>query len=250
MSADGFEPSSLDAELQSTDDVSKNPLDSIPSLTYEVADEQEDLIAGLKLVADSVAQQRQTASRILIFHPLNMAVYIGAMAFLLQYFYKTLSDLPLFFTTAAGITMVFLVTIRWFTGGYLFFAEEINWDWLGDDQILISKFGEEIIGAAVLRWEKGEGRGNKKKKGRGVVRAWTVGLRFRGKGVGTGLLEEVVKNVEKRGGDEVVFAEEHANSKRILYSMYNGVFDSKERRARQALQDVIENTPNLGGRKK
>jgi hypothetical protein len=211
MSADDLGPSSLDIELKTEDGASKNPLDSIPPLTYEVADEQDDLIAGLKLVADSVAQQRQTASRILIFHPLNMAVYIGAMALLLQYFYKTLSDLPLFLTTAAGITMAFLVTVRWLTGGYLFFAEEIDWDWLGDDQILITKFGEDIIGAAVLRWEKGEGRGNKKKKGRGVIRAWTVGLRFRGKGVGTGLLEEVVKNVEKRGGDEVVFAEDHAS---------------------------------------
>lgn len=201
----------MDSGLQPHDGTTPNPLDSIPPLTYEIADDQDDLIEGLKLVADSVAQQRQTSSRILIFHPVNMAVYIGFMAVLTQYFYNTASDLPLLFTTAAGITMGFLVTVRWLTQGYLNAAEEINWDWLADDQILIAKFGDDIIGALVLRWEKGEGRGNKKKKGRGVIRAWTTKLRYRGKGVGAGLLEDAVKAVEKRGGDEIVFADDHAS---------------------------------------
>jgi hypothetical protein len=259
--------SDVDTDLQTQDATPKGPLDSIPPLTYETADNQEDLIEGLKLVADSVAQQRQTSSRILIFHPINMAVYIGIMAILFQYFYKQASDVPLLFTTAAGITMGFLVTVRWLTQGYLFHAEEINWDWLADDQILITKFGDDIIGALVLRWEKGEGRGNRKKKGRGVIRAWTIKLRYRGKGVGAGLLEDAVKAVEKRGGDEIVFADDHASkylsftiyrvhvltfpdSQRILYSLYNATFDRNDLRARQALANIVDNTPNFGVRKK
>ncbi|TID26005.1 hypothetical protein E6O75_ATG03868 [Venturia nashicola] len=240
----------LDSHLHTQDGSPKSHLDSIPPLTYETAHDDDELIEGLKLVADSVAQQRQTSSRILIFHPLNMAVYMGFMAVLAQYFYETASDLPLLLTTAAGITMGFLVTVRWLTQGYLNAAEEINWDWLADDQILISKFGEEIIGALVLRWEKGEGRGNRKKKGRGVVRAWTIKLRYRGKGVGAGLLEDAVKAVEKRGGDDIVFAEDHANSKRILYRLYNALFDRNDLRARQALANIVDNTPNFGVRRK
>lgn len=198
-----------------------------------------------------------------------MALYMGFMAVLTQCFYKTASDLPLLFTTAAGITMGFLVTVRWLTQGYLNAAEEINWDWLADDQILITKFGDDIIGALVLRWEKGEGRGNRKKKGRGVIRAWTIALRYRGKGVGAGLLEDAVKAVEKRGGDEIVFADDHASkcskssgilqsriltvfpdSKRILYRLYNASFDRNDLRARQALANIVDNTPNFGIRKK
>ncbi|KAE9968190.1 hypothetical protein BLS_005973 [Venturia inaequalis] len=242
--------SDTDSHLQAQDDIAEDPLDSIPPLTYEVADDEDDLIEGLKLVADSVAQQRQTSSRILIFHPLNMALYIAFMAVLTQYFYETASDLPLLFTTASGITMGFLVTVRWLTQGYLNAAEEINWDWLADDQVLISKFGDEIIGALVLRWEKGEGRGNKKKKGRGVIRAWTIKLRYRGKGVGAGLLEDAVNAVEKRGGDEIVFADDHANSKRILHRLYNASFDRNDLRAREALANIVYNTPTFGVRKK
>lgn len=260
--------SDTDSHLQAQDDIAEDPLDSIPPLTYEVADDEDDLIEGLKLVADSVAQQRQTSSRILIFHPLNMALYIAFMAILTQYFYETASDLPLLFTTASGITMGFLVTVRWLTQGYLNAAEEINWDWLADDQVLISKFGDEIIGALVLRWEKGEGRGNKKKKGRGVIRAWTIKLRYRGKGVGAGLLEDTVNAVEKRGGDEIVFADDHASkfpepqhplkhvlikftdSKRILHRLYNASFDRNDLRAREALANIVYNTPTFGVRKK
>ncbi|QDS73449.1 hypothetical protein FKW77_008808 [Venturia effusa] len=242
--------SDIDSDLHTQDGSPSIPLDSIPPLTYEIADDQDDLVDGLKLVADSVAQQRQTASKILIFHPLNLAAYIGFMAVLTQYFYETASDLPLLFTTAAGITMGFLVAVRWLTQGYLNAAEEIDWEWLADDQILITKFGDDIIGALVLRWEKGEGRGNRKKKGRGVIRAWTISLRYRGKGVGAGLLEDAAKAVEKRGGDEIVFADDHANSKRVLYRLYNASFDRNDLRARQALANIVDNIPNFGLRRK
>jgi GNAT superfamily N-acetyltransferase len=189
-----------------------DPFEGIPPLSTSIATEEQDIVDALKLVADSVAQQRQTASRILIFHPLNVTVFTVVMALMVQWLYKSRSDIPLLLTTSAGVTMTALVAVKWVTGDYLFLAENINWAWLGDDQVYITKFGDEVIGTCIVGWEKGEGRGNRRKKwGKGVVRAWSVRLRYRGKGVGSALLEEAVKGVEKKGGDELVFADDHAS---------------------------------------
>jgi len=236
-----------DAKHETLQTEPQNPLDGIPDLQNEIATDEKDIVAGLKLVADSVAQQRQVASRILIFHPLNIGIYTILLAMIAQYFYKVPSDLAIILTTGAGLTMVALVTVRWLTGGYLFEAEEINWDWLGDDQILITKFGDEVIASLVLGWEKGEGRGNRRKKwGRGVIRGWAVRLRYRGKGVGTELLEEAVRNVERRGGEEIVFADDHANHKRILKPFYNAPMDRKENKYRAQLEDIVAKQANFG----
>lgn len=189
-----------------------NPLEGVPPLTTEIATEESDIVAALKLIADSVAQQRNVASRVLIFHPLNLAVFTVLFAFILQFIYKSPADLAKAITTATGVAMVALVTVRQYASPYIFEAEKINLSWLDNDQIIISRYGEEVIGALVLGWEKGEGRGNRRKKwGRGLVRAWTVRLRYRGKGVGSELLDEAARMTEKRGGEEMAFAGEHAS---------------------------------------
>ncbi|KAF2428352.1 hypothetical protein EJ08DRAFT_699214 [Tothia fuscella] len=223
-----------------------DPFEGVPPLSTTLATEEKDIVAALKLVADSVAQQRQTASRILIFHPLNMAIFTAVLALMVQFLYKSKSDIALLLTTGAGVTMAALVAVKWFTGDYLLFAEDINWAWLGDDQVYITKYGDEVIGSCVVGWEKGEGRGNRRKKwGRGIVRAWTVRLRYRGKAVGSALLEEAAKGVEKKGGDGLVFAEDHANSRRVLKSIYNSHFDKKEKKYRDALQAITARTGDL-----
>ena len=119
-------------------------------------------------------------------------------------------------TTWAGVTMAALAAVRWATGGYIFLAEEVNWEWLGEDTVVVVRWGEEVIGALVLGWadEVGggrKGRGKGKRRGRGLVRAWTVRLKYRGKGVGEGLLEEVVRVCTERGAEGVEFAEDHAS---------------------------------------
>jgi GNAT superfamily N-acetyltransferase len=202
-------------EVQNGNDVSADEnqdlLEGIPPLTTEIATGDDDIVAALKLVADSVAQQRNVAARVLIFHPLNVAIFTVLFSMLMQYLYKP-GNFGKMLTTATGLIMMALVLVRQSTSGYIFAAEEINKSWLGEDQILISRFGETVIGALVLGWEKGEGRGNRRKsRGKGVVRAWTVKLRYRGKGVGTELLEEAVKETQKRGGEEIVFADDHAS---------------------------------------
>ena len=147
--------------------------------------------------------------------------------------------------------MAMLVGVRWVAGGYLSRAEEVGWGFLsgGDgkggegmegvekrDTVLVTLYGDVVIGCVVLRIVLGErerererdrererekGKGRKKVGGggggggnakKGLIRAWTVGLRWRGRGVGRGLLEEAVRvAVVERGCETVEFAEVHAS---------------------------------------
>ena len=152
--------------------------------------------------------------------------------------------------------MTCLIAVRGVTSGYLTLAEELKWGFIQDsegeeDVVIGSRYGEELIGACVLRLERNGGAsGNGKKKakggktgGKGVVRAWTVRIRYRGGGVGTELLEEAVKVTREKFGKEaeIGFAAEHANSKMILPEIFNGGLRKRERRAAKALENVIEN---------
>ncbi|EPE28500.1 hypothetical protein GLAREA_09621 [Glarea lozoyensis ATCC 20868] len=238
-----------------------NPLDSIPPLTTTILTTDDDKTAALKLVADSIAQQRQAASKAIIFHPLTLAIYAIALGIVTKLLYKVPNDIGIVFTTCAGITMAGMIAIRGAVGGYLSLAEELKWSFLKNDSgeediVLGSRFGDNLIGALILRLErnppsptfstagKKKGSGNSrqgKTGGQGVIRAWTVGVRFRGKGVGTELLEEAVKSTrEKLGGSaEVGFAREHANSKMVVPEIFNGGFRKREARAARALEKVV-----------
>lgn len=70
--------------------------------------------------------------------------------------------------------------------------------------VIVSKWGEEeIIGSLVMRVSR--------KEKKAVIRAWTVKLRYRGKGVGRGLLEEGVRVAKEKGVGKVEFEREHAS---------------------------------------
>lgn len=193
--------------------------DSIPTLTTHIATTPEDKIAALRLVADSVAQQRQLASRALISHPLPVAFAFLLLGILAQYL-----AWPIMFTTSAGVVMALLVAVRGATGGYLVAAEKVGWAWLqetgnGDDPddevrgkgkgadetvVLVTVWGKEIIGTVVVKMLK--------KERKALVRAWTVRLRFRGKGVGKSLLEEAVRlAIVDKGSRGVEFDKGHAS---------------------------------------
>lgn len=223
-----------------TDPPTQPPL---PTLTTAPTTDPKTLLAALRLIADSVAQQRQSASRALIFHPLVLAAFTAVLALVAQFLYRSAGDLALVATTWAGLVMAALVGVRWAASGYIVLAERIGWRWLedgqadadGPDVVLVSRWGEEVIGALVLRFVRDEavsalgpaaaggGAGSGKAARRSKVgkaggastaciRAWTVKLRFRGKGVGTGLLEDAVRVCRERGGDALDFAPAHASS--------------------------------------
>lgn len=191
--------------------VAEDPLAGVPELNSYLATGEIERTDALKLVADSVAQQRQAANRALIYHPLNVATFVALMAVLYRYMQNRGYDVGIIATTVFGILMTLLVSCRYFTQGYVFAAEEINWEWLGDADILVTKFGDEVIGTVVIEWQSGESRKKGKKAWRGLIRAWTVRMKYRGKGVGGSLLEDAVKEAKKKGAESLEFAEDHAS---------------------------------------
>ncbi|CAK3926631.1 hypothetical protein CB0940_07011 [Lecanosticta acicola] len=228
---------------------SEDPLAGVPELQTYVAKEPLERVDALKLVADSVAQQKNAANRALLFHPLNLGTLISIMAVVVRVMLDRRYDLLAAGMTCLGITMIGFVGCRYLTGPYLAAAERINWEWTGDVDVLMTRFGDEVIGTVLLAWESGDSKRKGKKAWRGVIKGWTVKLRYRHKGVGTGLLEEAVKEAKKKGAESLEFDEEHANSVRILPNLYNGSFDRSERMAREKLQALLESSPVKGKRK-
>lgn len=188
-----------------------NPLADVPELTSYLATDDFEKMEALKLVADSVAQQRQTANRALIYHPVNMSVMTAVLACAGRYLAYRGFDYMGIILTCMGIFMSFMAACRYLTQGYLNAAEDINLAWLGDADILVTKFGDEVIGTVMIDWISGESRTKKKKAWRGLIKAWTVRLKYRHKGVGRALLEDAVSAAKKKGAESLDFAENHAS---------------------------------------
>lgn len=219
----------------------------------------------MRLIADSIAQQRQTSSYHLIFHPFLLPPMIAVLAGAYRYSWVYREDIGTSLLTVCGIIMTYLLGIRYFTGGYIQAAEELRWSWLSptsspnpspseQDLILGVRFGKQLIGALVLRLEQSPsstntsaGGGRRRSRtsllrgGRGVIRAWTVKLKYRGQGVARDLLHEAVRLTRERCGRdaEVGFAAEHANSKMILPEPFNTPFRRSERKAAKSLEKVL-----------
>lgn len=203
-------PLSANAEVSLTQDiVNKNdPLAGVPDLGSYVTEDVNEITNALKLVADSVAQMRQTASRALIFNVFNLAIYVLVLGIMSQLLYKTRSDAGIVFTTAAGITMAFLVGIRGATGGYLERAEKVGAELLENADVLVTKFGDEVIGTCILARTPVESSGKRRKGYKGEIKGWAVRIRYRGKGVGTYLLADAVEEAKKKGMESIEFSED------------------------------------------
>ncbi|KAL8993270.1 MAG: hypothetical protein Q9169_006469 [Polycauliona sp. 2 TL-2023] len=277
----------------------------LPTLSTYSATTQSDRTSALHLIADSIAQQRQSASFALITHPYPLSLTILILGILSQYL-----DFATFATTAAGLIMIMLLGVRFLTGPYISLAETINFTWLDgpvaagglriingkkghgrspsggasgnvdpaplnnklsnpgnsnigaalghgnghgrrsrnnsnsssrggaevkdiENLVVVSKWGEEeIIGALVMRVLR--------KEKKVVVRAWTVKLKYRGKGVGRGLLEECVRVAKEMGCGRVEFEREHANSHKILPDIFSKGFERREKSAKGVLVEVCK----------
>lgn len=238
-------------------------LADVPELLTKPATTDDDKIESLKLLADSVAQMRQQASKAMIFHPLTVGILLLLIAIAGQWQYDgSTASLALVGVTTAGLCMAVLITVRWAVSGYIELAEQVGtWKWLegvkegeGDkmeDVVLLEKYGDEAVGTVVIRGirddnaspKKGgrrQGSGGGKGNVRAVIRGWSVKRRYRRKGLGTGLLEEAVKVCQEKGWSGPSFATEHANSGRVLWPLFNGAMESREKRARVLLEKVIK----------
>ncbi|KAJ4390231.1 hypothetical protein N0V85_007430 [Neurospora sp. IMI 360204] len=254
-------------------------LDDIPPLTLDILTTRPAKTDALKLIADSIAQQRQQASYHLITHPACLAVLFAALGVVYQF-----APQPDWGTTVmllSGVVMTYLMAIRYFTSGYIKLAESLSWDWLlnnpsaeavgeqGEEDIMLGTYyGTELIGALVLRLEpptssrssspSSSSSSNKQRKshsrhnsfsakslkgGRGVIRAWTTKLRYRGRGVGKDMLVEAVRLTREKCGKEaeVGFAAEHANANcgEVLPEWFCGGFRKGERKAARCLEGVV-----------
>ena len=246
-----------------------HPLADVPPLTTKPAASEDDKVEALHLIADSVAQQRQLASRAITLHPGILSLLVLVLGLVYQNFYKgSRSDLAIVGTTSAGVMMAFLVSVRYLSRGYIEEAESVGtWKWLDKgredadsvgegDEVLLSRFGEEAIGALIMRGVREQttssGSGNNSPRKRrqntggknssvtGKIRGWAVKYRYRRKGVGAELLEEAIKLCQERGWQGPEFAEDHANSARLLPNTFNGGFNKTERKAKEMLEKVKE----------
>lgn len=234
--------------------------DGIPILSTFLADDDDSRAEGLHIIADSIAQQRNIASRSVIFHPATFGVYAVVVALLRQFFYDSATtDWIRVTMTLLGVVMAMLGAIRLMCGPYIFEAERVGtWKWLDQgrsaeeeektglrvlgtqDDILLTKFGDEFIGAIIYRGVQpitnpGSPNGSKKsrrtpsssKSTRMVIRGWSVKQKYRRKEVGSALLEDAIKSAREKGWttDGIEFAEDHANHKRVLPAIFNGPLD-------------------------
>ncbi|KAL7899352.1 hypothetical protein HDV63DRAFT_339459 [Trichoderma sp. SZMC 28014] len=239
-----------------------DPLDDIPPLSLEPLLTYDDKVAGLNLIADSIAQMKQRAARSLVFHPLCLTLLFTAWAGVSRWAYVPSSGDPsLALLLSCAIAMAYLTAIRFSTEGYAKLAEDMRWSWLEGpesiegDLVIGARYGGALIGALILRLEPrfspvssiGGRRRNRSRSvsfrgGKGVIRAWTTRLRYRGKGIGRDLLDGAIRIVKDRCGKdaEVGFAQEHANSTMLLPAFFNGAFRRDEVRAAKALEKALE----------
>ena len=212
---------------------------------------------ALRLIADSVAQQRQATAKALVLHPFSVMATLLLTGTLARY-----CSLRVLFTISTSLVVFALAGLFWITKDYLTLAANINAEWLEnptrtynvdqknhnsnsngnsngikkhakceDPTILVSRLGEEVVGALVLRVVKRERKA--------YFRAWTVESSHRGSGIGSRLLEEGVKIAWGKGARCMEFDNAHANSYRALLPEFNGVFEEQEVKAKTLLTELL-----------
>jgi GNAT superfamily N-acetyltransferase len=179
----------------------------VPELTISPTTSEDELLAGHKLITDSVAQQRATIVRSLLYGQPHLTIppYILFLSWLCSK-----NNIPTALLFCAGCTIAILSAVGRFTDGYIAEAEKLG-SKRGYEammkteghEVVVARWGpdKEVIGVAVVK--VGEERG--------VLKALAVRLRYRKHGVGRGLLEEAVRVVRAKVGAEapVVFADHH-----------------------------------------
>ncbi|KAJ5985703.1 hypothetical protein N7522_012899 [Penicillium canescens] len=131
-------PPSLDTtrtDTPTTDAKSNNTI-QVSRVTTSFATEREDLIGALKLIAESIAQQRQVAAQSIIHHWLSWVVMGIVFAGIFFVMYNDSSDCGRIILTCTGALMVGLLLTRNSVAGYLDLAENTGtWKWLyGPDE--------------------------------------------------------------------------------------------------------------------
>lgn len=241
----------------------------LPELGTKATDQADDLIAALRLVADSVAQQRQIAAKSVMCHPWYIITLLVLFSVIFFTMYDSPSDWPMIIMTLAGTQMASMMGVKMMVDPYLEAAEKTGkWVWLyGNsgmktpsqaqfmteaekiaykrerDVVIVTQYDGEVIGTVVLRFERLSTDSPVSKYARPsercLIRAWTVKQRYRGNGVGTVLLVHAVHMSYARTGDAPLFANNHAHSIRVLPAHFNARIKKLEKLAHKQLASVI-----------
>lgn len=232
---------------------SKNEGDNsdIPELVFSALTKDSDKQDALKLVTDSIAQQRQAAAFAVIIHPVTFAGLVISCTTLWR---QSNTDFGKTLLMVCGLVIAYLAAVRMFTSRYIQIAESLKWkEWITgpdgtEDMVLAVHYGGELIGSLVLRLVAPESKTKKAKSGpsslkggQGLIRAWTIKLMYRNNRVGGDLLRLAVLTTRHRCGEEatVSFADDHANNARVLPNMFNRPFNKRDERAAKALENAV-----------
>ncbi|EJP65431.1 Acyl-CoA N-acyltransferase [Beauveria bassiana ARSEF 2860] len=230
----------------------------IPLLTYTIAQTAEEKRNALRLVADTIAQQRQVASTTVIFHPATLGPFVAVLAGLV--YRRSGSDWVGAVILASGVIVAYLAAIQYYTYDYLSRAERFNWKSFitppssasepaqQQDTVMYARYGDHVIATLVLRLVEAKIQTPSKmasqQRGTGSsaqVRAWATRLRYRDTGVGGDMLREAVAFARSSLGPAaaIAFSDSHAHAVDATRH-FTAPFARREKRARQALAQAIK----------
>jgi multisubunit Na+/H+ antiporter MnhB subunit len=162
-------------------------MSEVPALSISTTLLASEKICALRLVSDSIAQQRQTLNRRIITHPYFLAPTLLLFAVIIKLNYHRTSDLSTVTILLAGVTIALLSLVSRYSSEYLERAEAVgNANGLRsfvdapEREVIIAKWGERVIGTVVLSFFEGNMDAQ--------VWTWTVERRYRGKGLGRDLV--------------------------------------------------------------
>lgn len=223
----------------------------IPQLAYAVAQTNEEKRDALRLVADTIAQQRQVASTTIIFHPAVLGPFVALLGGLV---YRRRNDWAGAVILLSGVIVAYLACVQYYTYGYLQRAENFNWknfitptadNSAQQDTVMYIRYGDNIIGTLVLRLQKAKKpsktASQQPENGSAAqIRAWATRLRYRNAGIGGDMLREAVRLARASLGPAatISFSDPHAHTLDTT-KHFMAPFARREKRARQALAQAI-----------
>lgn len=121
---------------------------TLTETTTYIAHADDDLIAALQLISDTVAQQRQLAAGALLSHWLYWTIIALPLPYFYVEWYHDTSDWAIILVVWAGIFMATMAVSKFLTRGYLDAAERVGrWSWLYGDQWIRNRFGRTLKAA-------------------------------------------------------------------------------------------------------
>lgn len=265
-------------DTPSIEPVSRSPSSSPHTTQTQVqtASTEDEKTEALRLIADSILQQRFIAVRSVFLHPIILCLALLVHAIVARWFLRRPRDTILVAFSYTVFILSVAFAMAYVTREYGEFAKQTaTRTWLTqfhqarhpqspsnnkailEDDILVAKYDSKVVGVLVLRTARthafmagapsGPPRNHRRRSSHssharltGIIRAWTVKTSYRRKGIGTDLLRQAVEVCRQRRLDGPVFADEHANAVRVLPRIFNADFERKQNMARELLMDVIE----------